>query len=556
MLATTTTGNFNVPRDLQFHPLHPNELWVANTGSSDVTVLTFNNKTSPAFTTLRVADRAKYHYMASVSALSFGVDGRFASCQESTNTYDGLTARGGESGNKFMGPTLFDSAVNQRVSSMGKLNCDSTKQTCFLRHMDMLHESPQCMGIVHDPEHYACGERATLQKNVFWAFDGYGKGVDPQGQPGKGMLMRYDFERDHGGCNTYLCADHGEAEVRRYEDVVLTRVPNVPSHLEMDVASGGFRDLWIADTGGHRVLRVDADSGRSDRTAINEYPIYSSTHLHFNYKIWTCTRYEAVIDATTPGMLAEDVKNFLPSGIVLDGNFVYVSNHATGNVLAIDKYHGTIVKTVRTGRPFALSGLEMRPGVGSSLFVLDQKKGELLQISTVVVAEACGGDVVVGRARRPYPVVVGEKVAVCSAAAAQTDDTSQVGEAIVHDPGYMNIAIPKYYGMDEAVDCHDAVTGKSNLNLDALLMAGHTCHRCLPEPCHNGGTCTGVQESGFTCTCVSGWGGDVCQTKVDVATPSSIKWLPVPSNLSSKAHKNVDSLSLLAAGILWLVVVM
>ena len=50
--------------------------------------------------------------------------------------------------------------------------------------------------------------------------------------------MRYDFERDHGGCNTYLCADHGEAEVRRYEDVVLTRVPNVPSHLEMDVASG------------------------------------------------------------------------------------------------------------------------------------------------------------------------------------------------------------------------------------------------------------------------------------------------------------------------------
>ena len=108
MLATTTTGNFNVPRDLQFHPLHPNELWVANTGSSDVTVLTFNDKTSPAFTTLRVADRAKYHYMASVSALSFGVDGRFASCQESTNTYDGLTARGGETGNKFMGPTLFD----------------------------------------------------------------------------------------------------------------------------------------------------------------------------------------------------------------------------------------------------------------------------------------------------------------------------------------------------------------------------------------------------------------------------------------------------------------
>ena len=40
----------------------------------------------------RRGDRAKYHYMASVSSFSFGSEGQgtVATCQESTNTYEGL----------------------------------------------------------------------------------------------------------------------------------------------------------------------------------------------------------------------------------------------------------------------------------------------------------------------------------------------------------------------------------------------------------------------------------------------------------------------------------
>ena len=37
----------------------------------------------------------------------------------------------------------------------------------------MLHESPNCMGIVHDPEEHVCGN-GSVHKCLF-AFDGWGK---------------------------------------------------------------------------------------------------------------------------------------------------------------------------------------------------------------------------------------------------------------------------------------------------------------------------------------------------------------------------------------------
>merc|ERR1719409_1166476 len=111
----------------------------------------------------------------------------------------------------------------------------------------------------------------------------------------------------------------------------------------------------------------------------------------------------------------------------------------------------------------------------------------------------CEGDGV--RERRPYPAQ-----ASCGPA---SGIEVLVGDAIEHDPGYMNTAIPYDYGADETIACADASSGFANFNNDALLMAGHTCHRCLPEPCQNGGTCTGAQEKGFTCKCLMGFTGDV-----------------------------------------------
>ena len=496
-------------------------MWIANKRTSDLTILTFGGingdgrdafdddvQTSRNFHATHLADRAKYHYMDSISSISFGNDGRFATCQESTNTYEGKTA----TGNKFMGPTLFESDKSKRVTSMGSLACNTSvhsPQTCFLRHIDMLHESPLCMGLTWDPEEYSCSGRTTIQKNVYWSFDGYGK-ADQLKSNRKGMLIRYDFERDHGGCNGYLCADHGEAEVRRYEDVVLTRVDGVPSHLFMDATS---RDLFVVDTGGKRLLRIAADSGRSDRTAIQEFPIYSSSHIHFNYKIWKCTTFETIVDTTTEGMFEEDVMNFMPSGVVVDQDIIYLSNFATGNILAIDKYRSVLVKTIKTHRPFALSGIELRSGDSEYLFVVDQKKGELLRISKKKTDAACPVSVTRTRTRRPYPFDSNANTCLASKSVDVGESAAVIGEAIVHDPGYMNVAIPRDYAMDVSIPCHHPETGRSNFNLDALLMAGHTCHRCLPEPCRNGGVCLGKQESGFTCTCSLGWSGDLCQRK-------------------------------------------
>merc|ERR1712166_594527 len=144
------------------------------------------------------------------------------------------------------------------------------------------------------------------------------------------------------------------------------------------------------------------------------------------------------------------------------------------------------------------AGLEIHTDNNQYLFVLDQNQGELLRISKQSSSgnvrsnnnnnNACEDSTtnMHTRIRRPYPTTVGDASAICKSSFIKTDAVATVGDAIVHDPGYMNIAIPKDYGMDVETPCHDPISLKSNYNLDALLMAGHTCHRCLPNPCHDG----------------------------------------------------------------------
>ena len=82
-----------------------------------------------------------------MSSLSFDATGQFATCHESLNDYMGTMLP-----NFFMGPTLYDAsgAIAPLVNSRQQACDEGAGETCFLIHIDMLHEAPLCMGIAHD----------------------------------------------------------------------------------------------------------------------------------------------------------------------------------------------------------------------------------------------------------------------------------------------------------------------------------------------------------------------------------------------------------------------
>ena len=136
---------------------------------------------------------------------------------------------------------------------------------CFFLHADMLHETPACPGIVHDPE------QQTAYGTVYWAIDGR-----------MGQLVRYDFQQPHGPG----LMDHSVAAVRRYPELRLARGP--PGVVAGMAIHGPSRTLYVADAGSGRVYAVKADSGVYARTARVEYPIFSSRLPAFEYSIYEC----------------------------------------------------------------------------------------------------------------------------------------------------------------------------------------------------------------------------------------------------------------------------
>uniref|UniRef100_A0A7S0DX39 EGF-like domain-containing protein n=1 Tax=Hanusia phi TaxID=3032 RepID=A0A7S0DX39_9CRYP len=263
-----------IPRDIQFHPARPNELWVASADSEDKTssgVLVIENAGTKDQRVFTVRDRVAYHYMDNIASLAFDKEGKVLfTCQESENRYADL-----QGPNYFQGPSAFEvwpcnqgygkekeggGCENQMVSHDG-LPCDpradGTDQ-CFVIHSDMLHESPLCTGIAHDSRastgptrlDVPVQNRSRVPGNIVWYVDGV-----------RGKLMRFDMDSLHG----VKVMDHRFANIRRYVDVDITRRAGVPGHMVVDVDA---RHLYVADTGGKRVLRVMADSGHFVRGAM------------------------------------------------------------------------------------------------------------------------------------------------------------------------------------------------------------------------------------------------------------------------------------------------
>ena len=308
----TEADGLSTPRDLAFHPDRPTELWTVNR-ATDATVLYFDAG-GAGQTSADLRDVARGHFMDAVSSISFGAANTFGTCQESTN-----------GGNDFMGPVLWpaDLAIYTQPPQVdwGELGT----------HLDMLHQSPMCMGIAWD------------EANKYWVFDGQ-----------NANLVYYDFGVDHGPGHD----DHSDGIVRRFTDVELTRLPQVTSDMVLDHVTG---ILYIADTGTGRVLWVDTNTGEEIGT------LTQSMEPLAEYTEW---------NGAEQGVLVRGLDS--PSGLAIDGNRLFMTDNASNIIVAFDLADG--------GKPLgrlqtpAQSIMGLTIGADGKIWYVDAGANELVRI--------------------------------------------------------------------------------------------------------------------------------------------------------------------------------
>ena len=301
----------DLPRDLAFNPEVPGELWVVSGDDDSATIV--DNAGSDDQDSVHIVDPYALHFMDNVSSIAFGAPGTFATCHESRNTYNG---QGGP--NNFMGPTLWssDRAVfgESNPSAVEYLSNQFGQYVDLGSHLDMLHESPNCMGI------------AWSHDNVYWVFDGQ-----------HSSITRYDFAVDHGpGFD-----DHSDGVIGRYLAGEVSRKDGIPSHMELDRDSGL---LYIADTGNNRVLVLDTESGERGKKLSTQEP--------------GVDHYE-VDDADSWTLLDGDDEGWdKPSGLAIHEGVLYISSFSSGAIYAYDLDSGELIDWVETGRK-KVTGIEV-----------------------------------------------------------------------------------------------------------------------------------------------------------------------------------------------------
>mmetsp|Transcript_26644 Transcript_26644/g.59196 ORF Transcript_26644/g.59196 Transcript_26644/m.59196 type:complete len:1094 (-) Transcript_26644:98-3379(-) len=509
-IVEVATG-FDSPRDVAFHPtpgLHlgdrsegrdfnpavGEEAWVANGANHSISIVAALGSEAHQ-TTISRRDRGYYHYLVNVTALSFNVvppsvSGRdaakdsfayFSVCNDNNNDY-----MGSKEENYFMGPTLYDTdpdpAKGNLVNRLGE-PCNSAEQCTFL-HADMLHESPSCIGIAHDPE------VDTAYGTVYWAFDSTGDRKD-------GQLVRFDFQQPHGPGSM----DHSVAAIRRYPEVKLHKAED-GVHAGM-VVHPTRREIFISNPGDGTILAVDADSGTYARTAREEYPIYSNRLPSFEYSVWECVNQR---------VFAKGLDK--PTGLALspDGNRLFVAERGTGKIHVHDVESGALVGTIDTGYT-SINGMSFSPDTNILHFV-DDSSNSLVAVkprgacSTQYQTRLTEG---YEQALTAATLALGEDFSItknftCVANPippnASLFDQVHVGTGYASDdPNVQAMA-----GMDAAAALLANRTDcglESDLNFDALLLGGYYCHQCLPinngSMCDTGGICRNVQWRGFVC---------------------------------------------------------
>ena len=330
-LRVVVDKKLNHPQDLAFNPDVPDELWVVNRGNHSVTIV--DNPDSDSAESEKIVDPYAIHFMANVSSIAFGKPGHFATCQDSRNTFDGLS-----DGDEFMGPTLWPSDR----SIFGESNPKAVEYLTALygmytdlgSHLDMLHESPNCMGV------------AWEKKNQYWVFDGFHNSINFN-----------NFHADHGlGYD-----DHDDGVIERWVEGEVKRKRGVVSHLVFDDRTSL---LYIADTGNNRIKVLDTTTG-------SKCDALPSAEPAVEHHAWCDAELTTLVDGDELGMSA-------PAGIELVEDMLYVTDNGTSRIHRFD-LEGNQLDWAETGLPEgSLAGITAKST--TDLWLVDQEGDQVLRL--------------------------------------------------------------------------------------------------------------------------------------------------------------------------------
>lgn len=334
--VATSRNGLRTPRDLAFNPNPPRsasggnlwQLWTVNQANDSAVIITLDPEQGTGSSEVRIDANAD-HFMEDVSSIAFGARDTFATCQESENTYNHEAHP-----NNFMGPTLWSSDLSIFAvddPSFGPLGS----------HLDMLHESPNCMGIAHD------------RANVYFVFDGH-----------HGHVVQFDFQRDHGPGHD----DHSDGRVRRFVDAEVHYVPGVPGHMEFDHETGW---LYVADPGAGRVIRLDTASGQD---TVLHSP-YEEQRAGAPMRMEPLAYYALVTGARVETFSSTALTR--PSGLAIANGRLFVGDNATSEIVVFDLATGEELSRVTTPAE-SLMGITLGPD--GHLWYVDAAKSELVRV--------------------------------------------------------------------------------------------------------------------------------------------------------------------------------
>lgn len=274
------------------------------------------------------------------------------------------------------------------------------------------------------------------------------------------------------------------------------------------------RALFIADTGGGRVLAVDADSGRYAAEARNDlggnFTLWSSPLPSFEYTLFGCASFKTFATGIDK-----------PSGLALSGNVLYVGEHGTGKIIALHRTTGEKLGEYATGAK-KLFGLSVNPTSGRLWYVDGAVNDAVFYLEP---SAECAEPVPDGAAIAWPASTVSESGTNWCGISTSVATLGLAVKHIQHEDGYLNMTPlgPGYGVTDECMKCGP---GCDN---DMLLMSGFLCHKCIPDNCRGGiyptsaGTCENIIGEGYRCKCDDGAYGDHCQFRV---VSGSERWVP------------------------------